>query len=159
VVSNTQLMRMALDLIKKEAFTPDADVPVGALIVDSQGRIIAESTNRKEKEKDPTAHAEILVLRKAGGVTGSPNLSGLTLVVTLEPCAMCAGAIAQARVSRLVFGAWDSKAGAAGSKHDLVRDRTLPHRVSEVVGGVLERDCQEVLKDFFATLKGSVDLD
>lgn len=159
MASDVQLMRLALDLVNKETFTFDADVPVGALIVDSQGRIIAQSTNRKEKEKDPTAHAEILALREAGGATGSPNLSDLTLVVTLEPCAMCAGAIAQARISRLIFGAWDPKGGAAGSKYDLVRDRTLPHRVSEVVGGVLERDCQEVLWDFFTTLKGSADLD
>lgn len=145
-------MRRALSLVEKGRFIPGGDVPVAALVVDRRGRVLAESTNRKEERKDPTAHAEILVLRKAGEVVGSPNLSDLTLVVTLEPCVMCAGAIAQARISRLIFGAWDPKAGAAGSKHDLVRDRSLPYRVSEVVGGVLEPDCQDILRYFFKAL-------
>lgn len=91
-----------------------------------------------------------MALRRAGHALDTANLSGHTLVVTLEPCVMCAGAITQARISRLVFGAWDDKAGAAGSKHDLVRDRSLPHRVEEVIGGVLEQECGALLTDFFS---------
>ena len=144
---DTDLMRLAL-AHAFEALTT-GDVPVAALVVDAAGVIISSATNTKERDCDPTAHAEVVALRLAGHALETANLSGHTLVVTLEPCVMCAGAITQARISRLVFGAWDEKAGAAGSTHDLVRDRTLPHRVDEVVGGVLAEECGALLSDFF----------
>lgn len=144
---DTDLMRLAL-AHASEALTT-GDVPVAALVVDAAGVIISSATNTKERDCDPTAHAEVVALRLAGHALETANLSGHTLVVTLEPCVMCAGAITQARISRLVFGAWDEKAGAAGSTHDLVRDRTLPHRVDEVVGGVLAEECGALLSDFF----------
>jgi len=147
-MDDTSLMRMALDLASEALAT--GDVPVAALVVDPSGLVIASATNTKERDHDPTAHAEVVALRLAGHALENTNLSDHTLVVTLEPCVMCAGAITQARVSRLVFGAWDDKAGAAGSKHDLVRDRTLPHRVDEVVGGVLGAECGALLTDFFS---------
>lgn len=125
------------------------DVPVAAMVVDPAGVVVSVACNTKERDHDPTAHAEIIALRLAGHALDTANLSGHTLVVTLEPCVMCAGAIAQARISRLVFGAWDEKAGAAGSVHDLVRDKSLPHRVDEVVGGVREAECSALLTDFF----------
>lgn len=148
-MDDTHLMQMALDLASDALAT--GDVPVAALIVDPSGLVIASATNTKERDHDPTAHAEIVALRLAGHALENTNLSDHTLVVTLEPCVMCAGAITQARISRLVFGAWDDKAGAAGSKHDLVRDRTLPHRVDEVVGGVLAEQCGALLTDFFSS--------
>ena len=147
-MDDTSLMRMALELASEALAT--GDVPVAALVVDPSGLVIASATNTKERDHDPTAHAEVVALRLAGHALENTNLSDYTLVVTLEPCVMCAGAITQARISRLVFGAWDDKAGAAGSKHDLVRDRTLPHRVDEVVGGVLAGECGALLTDFFS---------
>jgi len=147
-MDDTSLMRMALDLASEALAT--GDVPVAALVVDPSGLVIASATNTKERDHDPTAHAEVVALRLAGHALENTNLSDHTLVVTLEPCVMCGGAITQARISRLVFGAWDDKAGAAGSKHDLVRDRTLPHRVDEVVGGVLGAECGALLTDFFS---------
>jgi tRNA(adenine34) deaminase len=126
------------------------DVPVAAAVIDPDGYVIARATNTKERDSDPTAHAEVLALRAAGKALGLSNLHGHTLMVTLEPCVMCAGAITQARITTLVFGAWDDKAGAAGSKHDLVRDRSLPHRVDEVRGGVRKKECAQLLRDFFA---------
>jgi tRNA(adenine34) deaminase len=143
-------MQQAISLAQEALAT--GDVPVAALVVDPAGVIVSMACNTKERDHDPTAHAEIVALRLAGHALETANLSGHTLVVTLEPCAMCAGAIAQARISRLVFGAWDTKAGAAGSVHDLVRDRSLPHRVDEVVGGVLEDECKALLTDFFRRL-------
>jgi len=143
-------MQQAISLAQEALAT--GDVPVAALVVDPAGVIVSMACNTKERDHDPTAHAEIVALRLAGHALETANLSGHTLVVTLEPCAMCAGAIAQARISRLVFGAWDTKAGAAGSVHDLVRDRLLPHRVDEVVGGVLEAKCGTLLTDFFRRL-------
>jgi tRNA(adenine34) deaminase len=140
-------MRMAIARAREALAT--GDVPVAAMVLDEGGAIVSVACNTKERDHDPTAHAEIIALRLAGHALETANLTGHTLVVTLEPCVMCAGAIAQARISRLVFGAWDPKAGAAGSVHDLVRDRTLPHRVHEVVGGVLEQECQKLLTDFF----------
>ena len=148
-MDDTQLMRQALERASEALAT--GDVPVAALVVDPSGLVVAGATNTKERDHDPTAHAEVVVLRLAGHALGTTNLSDHTLVVTLEPCVMCAGAITQARISRLVFGAWDDKAGAAGSQHDLVRDRTLPHRVEEVVGGVLAAECGALLTDFFST--------
>ncbi|NCZ58070.1 MAG: nucleoside deaminase [Actinobacteria bacterium] len=122
------------------------DVPVGALIVDPSGKVIATGTNEREAKSDPTAHAEIVALRKAA--THGWRLDNHTLVVTLEPCAMCAGAIAQARISKVIFGAWDEKAGAAGSVWDVLRDPRAIHRV-EVESGVLQEECAALLSDFF----------
>ena len=122
------------------------DVPVGALIVDPSGKIIATGTNEREAKSDPTAHAEIVAMRKAA--TNGWRLDNHTLVVTLEPCAMCAGAIAQARISKVIFGAWDEKAGAAGSVWDVLRDPRAIHRV-EVESGVLQEECAALLSDFF----------
>jgi len=146
--SDEDLMADAIELAQTALDT--GDVPVAALVLDPAGYVISQGVNTKERDSDPTAHAEIVALRAAGKALGTANLSQHTLVVTLEPCVMCAGAIAQARISRLVFGAWDDKAGAAGSKHDLVRDRSLPHRVAEVIGGISEAHCKALLADFFA---------
>lgn len=128
----------------------DGDVPVGAVVVDAAGRIIGEGQNLREVTHDPTAHAEVVAIRAAAAAHGGWNLEGCTLVVTLEPCVMCAGAILQSRLSRVVFGAWDEKAGAAGSVYDLLRDRRLPYR-AEVVGGVREAETKAILQAFFAT--------
>lgn len=125
-----------------------ADVPVGAVVLDPGGTVIGQGQNQRELTHDPTAHAEVIALRVAGASLGSWQLTGCTLAVTLEPCTMCAGAAVLARVSRLVFGAWDPKAGAAGSVWDLVRDRRLNHR-PEVVGGVWEAECSALLAAFF----------
>jgi tRNA(adenine34) deaminase len=124
------------------------DVPVGALLFDASGRRVAGDHNRREELKDPTAHAELLAIRAAAAVLGDWHLTDLTLVVTLEPCAMCAGAILNSRIPRVVFGAWDEKAGAVGSVNDLLRDRRLPHRV-EVAAGVEAEACAALLVDFF----------
>jgi tRNA(adenine34) deaminase len=129
------------------------DVPVGAIVVDSEGAVVGSGRNEREATGDPTAHAEIVALRDAATNAGSWNLSGHTLVVTLEPCVMCAGAILNSRIERVVFGAWDEKAGAAGSVHDLLRDRSLPTRVDEVVGGVLGEECAALLTGFFGELR------
>ena len=125
------------------------DVPVGAVLVGSSGAVIASGRNAREALQDPTAHAEVLALRAAAAAVGSWRLSGMTLVVTLEPCTMCAGAAVLARVDRIVYGARDPKAGAAGSLWDVVRDRRLNWR-PEVVAGVREQECAAVLTDFFA---------
>ena len=124
------------------------DVPVGAVVTDAAGTVIGEGRNLRELTHDPLAHAEVVAMREAAASIGSWNLEGCTLVVTLEPCLMCAGALLQARVSRLVFGAWDDKAGAAGSVYDVVRDRRLPYR-AEVVAGVRADAAVRLLQDFF----------
>ena len=124
------------------------DVPVGAVVFGPDGIELAVGRNEREQTDDPTAHAEIVALRRAAAVLGTWRLDGCTVVVTLEPCTMCAGALVLARVARLVFGAWDPKAGAAGSVRDVVRDARLNHRV-EVVGGVLEAECARLLRAFF----------
>jgi tRNA(adenine34) deaminase len=126
------------------------DVPVGALIVNEAGEILSSGKNEREKDNDPTAHAEILAIRRAGEKLGSWRLDDFTLIVTLEPCVMCAGAILQSRLKRLVFGAFDQKAGAAGSSLDVIRDVRALTKV-EVVSGVLEKECAKLLTDFFAT--------
>jgi tRNA(adenine34) deaminase len=126
------------------------DVPVGALIVNEAGEILSSGKNEREKDNDPTAHAEIVAIRKASEKIGSWRLDDLTLIVTLEPCAMCAGAVLQSRIKRLLFGAFDQKAGAVGSCHDVVRDVRALTKV-EVVSGVLENECAKLLTDFFAT--------
>ncbi|WP_396668918.1 nucleoside deaminase [Microbacterium sp. R86528] len=126
----------------------DGDVPVGAVVMDAAGSVIGEGRNLRELTNDPTAHAEIVAMRQAAASIGSWNLDGCTLVVTLEPCLMCAGTLLQSRVSRVVFGAWDEKAGAVGSVYDVVRDRRLPHR-AEVVGGLSQDLAVSLLRDFF----------
>lgn len=139
-------MRRALALAAEAAVA--GEVPVGAVVLDAAGDIIAEGRNTREETNDPTGHAEIIALRHAAASAGSWNLEGHTLVVTLEPCVMCAGAILQSRIGRVVFGAWDEKAGAAGSMYDVLRDRRLPYR-AEVVGGVAEEAATSLLRDFF----------
>jgi tRNA(adenine34) deaminase len=126
------------------------DVPVGALIVNEAGAILSSGKNEREKDNDPTAHAEIVAIRVASEKIGSWRLDDLTLIVTLEPCVMCAGAMLQSRIKRLVFGAFDQKAGAAGSSLDVIRDVRALSKV-EVVSGVLEKECAKLLTDFFAT--------
>lgn len=126
------------------------DVPVGAVVVDDTGAVIGQGHNARERDGDPTAHAEVLAIREAAKVRGSWRLDGLTLVVTLEPCTMCAGAAVLSRLDRIVYGAVDPKAGAAGSLWDVVRDRRLNHR-PEVVGGVMAEDCSQILAAWFLT--------
>lgn len=128
--------------------TATGDVPVAALVVDDAGQTLAVGRNERELLADPTAHAEIVAIRSAAQARGTWRLDDVTLVVTLEPCTMCAGAILQARIPRVVFGAWDEKAGAVGSVNDLLRDRRLPHKV-EVLAGVREAECAELLVGFF----------
>jgi tRNA(adenine34) deaminase len=140
-------MARALELAREAAAA--SEIPVGAVVLDPDGRVIAEGRNTREETHDPTGHAEVEALRRAAASVGSWNLEGHTLVVTLEPCLMCAGAILQARIARVVFGAWDDKAGAAGSMYDVLRDRRLPYR-AEVVGGVEEDAATALLRDFFA---------
>ena len=127
-----------------------SDVPVGALIVNEVGEILSTGKNEREQDNDPTAHAEIVAIRRAGEKLDSWRLDDLTLIVTLEPCVMCAGAILQSRIKRLVFGAFDQKAGAVGSSLDVIRDVRALSKV-EVVSGVLEKECAKLLTDFFAT--------
>ena len=125
------------------------DVPVGALVLSPQWEVLGVGHNRREADGDPTAHAEVVAIRAASSALGGWRLQDCTLVVTLEPCVMCAGALMLARIGRLVLGAWDPKAGACGSVWDLVRDRRATHRV-EVIGGVREQECAQILLDFFA---------
>ncbi len=144
----------AIGLALEEARRADpSEVPIGAVVLDPSGRVLGTGHNERETAADPTAHAEVLALRRAGAALGSWQLVGCTLAVTLEPCTMCAGALVLARVDRLVFGAWDPKAGAAGSLWDVVRDRRLNHR-PEVVGGVRAEECGGLLDAFFAERRG-----
>jgi tRNA(adenine34) deaminase len=129
--------------------TGQDDVPVGAVILDAAGTILARARNRILADRDPTAHAEVVAIRQAAGAVGSWRLTGLTLVVTLEPCTMCAGAVTLARLDRLVYGAEDPKGGAVGSLWDVLRDRRLNHR-PEVISGVLADECSALLRGFFA---------
>ena len=142
-------MRMAL----AEAAAPGpgdvpADIPVGAVILDEAGTVLARARNRREADRDPVAHAEIVAIRQAALALRQWRLTGLTLVVTLEPCTMCAGAVTAARLDRVVYGATDPKAGAVGSLWDVLRDTRLNHR-PEVIGGVLAEECGALLRDFF----------
>ncbi len=139
---------MGLALAEASLTVGTGDVPVGAVVVDAAGTVVGAGRNRRELEADPTAHAEVVAIRAAAEKLGSWRLDDTTLIVTLEPCAMCAGAILQARIPRVVFGAWDVKAGAAGSAYDLLRDGRLPHRV-EVVAGIRESESVAMLTDFF----------
>ena len=140
-------MRLALEQAKSAA--DHGDVPIGAAVLDPAGAVVAAAGNQRELTGDPTAHAEVLVLRQAAAALGSWRLLDHTLVVTLEPCTMCAGALVLARVARLVFGCYDPKAGAVASLFDVVRDPRLNHRV-EVRGGILEAECAALLTEFFA---------
>jgi tRNA(adenine34) deaminase len=144
-------MRRALDVASSAL--DSGDVPVGALVVSADGSVLASAANARERDSDPTAHAELLALRAAAAARGTWRLDGCTLVVTLGPCAMCAGALVLARVTRLVYGADDPKAGAVGSLWDVVRDRRLNSR-PEVVGGVLAAESAAVLRSFFAARRG-----
>ena len=142
------LMQEAISLAKEAATR--GDVPVGALVVDDSGNILGLGANLREQDNDPTAHAEIVALRNAANKIGNYRLDDLTMVVTLEPCGMCAGAIAQSRIKRLVFGSFDEKYGAVGSVWDLLRDTRAIYR-PEVLSGVLEKECGELLTEFFTT--------
>jgi len=135
---------IALDLARE----PGLEMPIAAVVLDPRGEVIGRGVNRREADSDPTAHAEILALREAGRVVGDWRLTGCTLAVTLEPCTMCAGAAVLARIQRLVFGAFDDKAGAVGGLWDVVRDPRLNHSI-EVVGGVRQDQCAQLLSTFF----------
>ena len=142
------IMQAALSLAKVAG--DSGDVPVGAIVVNEAGEILGSGQNLREKNNDPSAHAEIVAMRQAAEKIGSWRLDDLTIVVTLEPCAMCAGAILQSRIKRLVFGTWDEKAGAVGSAMDVIRDPRALNKV-EVVSGVMEQECGQVLKSFFSS--------
>jgi tRNA(adenine34) deaminase len=144
--NNEELMRLALDVA--HSATQTGDVPVGAIIINADGVVIGKGFNEREANNDPTAHAEVVAIRNAAARLQKSRLDGCTLVVTLEPCAMCAGAIAQSRISKVIFGAWDEKAGAVGSVWDVLRDPRSIFKV-EVVTGVLEKECAALLTDFF----------
>ncbi len=140
-------MREAINIASSA--TKTGDVPVGAIVINKDGIVIGKGSNEREANNDPTAHAEIVAIRNAASRLQNSRLDGCTLVVTLEPCAMCAGAIAQSRISRVIFGAWDEKAGAVGSIWDVLRDPRSIFKV-EVSSGVLEKECAALLKDFFS---------
>ena len=137
-------MRLALEAAKQSG----EDVPIGAVIIDSQGSVIASAANNREALSDPTGHAEIVAIREAAQKLGDWRLTGCTLVVTLEPCVMCAGAIQAARIPKVIFGAYDPAVGAAGSRYDLLRDDKLGQQ-TEVIGGVLQEECAELIERFF----------
>jgi len=147
--SDLSAMRIAL----REAQAAGRDIPIGAVVLDENGTVIASAHNAREASGDPTAHAEVLALREAARVRGQWRLTGCTLVVTLEPCPMCAGAAVLSRVDRVVFGAWNDEYGAAGSAWDLLRDRRLNHR-PEVIGGVLADECGRLVPDFLSAERG-----
>lgn len=141
------IMAKAIE-IARAAATASGDVPVGAIILNKTGEVIATGVNQRELMNNPVGHAEIVAIEKAASSLGDWRLDGCTLIVTLEPCAMCAGAIAQSRISKVVFGAWDEKAGAVGSQWDLLRDPRQIYK-PEVISGVLESECSELIADFF----------
>ena len=150
--SDEELVRAAI----RAAREAGDDIPIGAVVVDRDGRQLASACNARERLGDPTAHAEILALRAAAARLGDGwRLEGCTLAVTVEPCTMCAGALVLARVSRVVFGAWEPKTGAVGSLWDVVRDRRLNHR-PEVLGGVLAQECAALMDSFFAARRPHV---
>ena len=142
-------MELALAAAREAA--ADGEIPVGAVVLGPDGAVLGTGRNTREADPDPTGHAEVVAIRAAARTLGDRVLAGCTLVVTLEPCAMCAGVILAARLPRVVFGAWDEKAGAAGSQYDLLRDGRLPHPVPEVVAGVCEAESVALLRAFFAS--------
>ena len=139
-------MDKAIEIAEKALAT--GDVPVGAMVLNSDGELIGSGANEREVDNDPTAHAEIVAIRNAASYLQNSRLDGCTLIVTLEPCAMCAGAIAQARISNLIFGAWDEKAGAVGSVWDVIRDPRTLYKIN-VTAGIREAECAKLLTDFF----------
>jgi tRNA(adenine34) deaminase len=143
-----QSLDQAMELAIGQAMLSGLDVPVGAVLLDSSGQVVAAAHNERELTGDPTAHAELLAIQRVGKAKGDWRLEDLTLVVTLEPCVMCAGAIVAARIPRVVFGAFDEKVGAAGSRYDLLRDSRLGNPI-EVIAGVKQEQCSQLLKDFF----------
>ncbi|GAB2557001.1 tRNA adenosine(34) deaminase TadA [Leucobacter ruminantium] len=147
--SPAELAAMERALAEARIAAAEGEVPVGAVVLGPGGEVIGSGRNSRELDRDPTAHAEVLAIREAALVLGGRLLDGCTLVVTLEPCTMCAGTILAARIPRVVFGAWDEKAGAAGSVYDLLRDGRLPHPVPEVAAGVRAEECAALLRDFF----------
>jgi len=138
----------AMELALGQAMLSGIDVPVGAVLLDSLGQVVASAHNERELTGDPTAHAELLAIQRVGKAKGDWRLEDLTLVVTLEPCVMCAGAIVAARIPKVIFGAFDEKVGASGSRYDLLRDSRLGNPI-EVIAGVREQECSKLLKDFF----------
>ncbi len=142
-------MRLALEAAKQSG----EDVPIGAVVIDSHGSVIASAANNREALSDPTGHAEIAAIREAAHKLGDWRLTGCTLVVTLEPCVMCAGAIQAARIPKVIFGAYDLAVGAAGSRYDLLRDEKLGQQ-TEVIGGVLQEECAELIERFFKDKRG-----
>ncbi len=144
----------AMYLALEQARGCGEDIPVGAVVLDSSGALLAAAGNERQARQDPTAHAEVLALRQAAERIGSWRLAGCTLVVTLEPCPMCAGAAALARVERVVFGAWNPDYGACGSRWEILRDRRMAHR-PEVVGGVLDVECGTLVREFLAVHRNS----
>ncbi len=142
-----ELMQEAIAIAKSA--TKTGDVPVGAIVINKDGVVVGRGFNEREARNDPTAHAEVVAIRSAAARLQNSRLDGCTLIVTLEPCAMCAGAIAQSRIAHLIFGAWDAKAGAAGSVWDVLRDPRAIYKV-EVTTGVLEKDCAALLSEFFS---------
>ena len=146
--SHERKAQMELALVEARACAHSDDVPVGAVILNAAGDVIATGRNTKESDEDPLGHAEVMAIRAAAEKLGNWRLSDCTLVVTLEPCVMCAGAILAARIPTVVYGAWDEKAGAAGSVFDLLRDRRLNHQV-EVISGVMAEECGQLLTEFF----------
>ncbi len=146
MVDYLPLMREAIAIAKLALATDD--VPVGALVINPAGVSVGRGSNQREVDRDPTAHAEIVALREAALEQNNWRLDNCTLIVTLEPCAMCAGAIAQSRIKTVVFGAWDEKAGAVGSVWDILRDPRSPHQI-EVIAGILEDECAALLREFF----------
>ena len=143
-----QSLDQAMELALGQAMLSGLDVPVGAVLLDSSGNVVAAAHNERELTGDPTAHAELLAIQRVGKAKGDWRLEDLILVVTLEPCVMCAGAIVAARIPKVIFGAFDEKVGAAGSRYDLLRDAMLGNPV-EVIAGVREAECSKLLKDFF----------
>ena len=144
MIDHNQAMELAIG----QAMASGVDVPVGAVLLDSSGNVVAAAHNERELTGDPTAHAELLAIQRVGKAKGDWRLEDLTLVVTLEPCVMCAGAIVAARIPKVIFGAFDEKVGAAGSRYDLLRDARLGNPI-EVIAGVREAECSKLLKDFF----------
>lgn len=144
-------MSLALDAAREAATA--GEVPIGAVVLGPGGDVIGRGRNTREQVPDPTGHAEVLAIRAACAARGDRILDGCTLVVTLEPCVMCAGVILAARVPTVIFGAWDAKAGAAGSVYDLLRDGRLPHPVPQVIAGVRQAECATLLEEFFARMR------
>ena len=150
MISVTDEQAMELAMAQARSGGASGEIPIGAVVLDGEGTVVARAHNSRESLLDPTAHAEVLALRQAAAALGRWRLDDCTMVVTLEPCPMCAGAIVMARVRRLVFGAWNEEYGAAGSRWDLVRDRRLNHR-SEVIGGVRADECGAMVTEFMLT--------